>query len=64
MTVTEYFLHISVHTPKLDHNKCYITDVMGGHDIKDSTTVTDEFNNFTLPDDISVKNLHIGIPKV
>lgn len=38
-------------------------NVMGGHDIKDSTTVTDEFNNFTLPDDISVKNLHIGIPK-
>jgi|JYMV01.1.fsa_nt_gi hypothetical protein len=37
---------------------------MGGHDIKDSTTVTDEFINFTLPDDISVKNLHIGIPKV
>jgi hypothetical protein len=36
---------------------------MGGHDIKDSTTVTDEFINFTIPDDISVKNLHIGIPK-
>ena len=37
---------------------------IGGHDPLDSTTVTDPFEAFTLPDEISVKDLHIGIPKV
>ena len=41
-----------------------VSDVVGGHDPLDSTTVTDSFDPFTLPDDISVKDLTIGIPKV
>ncbi|CAG2211683.1 QRSL1 [Mytilus edulis] len=36
---------------------------MYGHDVHDSTTVTDEFNHFTLPDNMDIKDLHIGIPK-
>lgn len=39
-------------------------DAVAGHDTRDSTTVTDSMETFTLPDDISVKQLHIGIPKV
>ncbi|XP_052090708.1 glutamyl-tRNA(Gln) amidotransferase subunit A, mitochondrial-like isoform X2 [Mytilus californianus] len=38
-------------------------NVMAGHDVHDSTTVTDTFNHFTLPDKVSIKDLHIGIPK-
>lgn len=41
-----------------------LTDAVAGHDTRDSTTVTDSMETFTLPDDISVKHLHIGIPKV
>lgn len=41
-----------------------LTDAVAGHDTRDSTTVTDFMETFTLPDDISVKHLHIGIPKV
>ena len=41
-----------------------LIDALAGHDVRDSTTVTDPFQNFSLPDDISVKHLHIGIPKV
>lgn len=41
-----------------------VTDAVAGHDTRDSTTVTDSIETFTLPDDISVKHLHIGIPKV
>lgn len=41
-----------------------LIDAIAGHDVRDSTTVTDPFQNFSLPDDISVKHLHIGIPKV
>lgn len=37
---------------------------MAGHDVHDSTTVNDEFNHFTLPDNMNIKDLHIGIPKV
>ncbi|XP_077977286.1 glutamyl-tRNA(Gln) amidotransferase subunit A, mitochondrial-like [Glandiceps talaboti] len=40
-----------------------VLGVIGGHDVYDSTTVTDSFQAQTLPDDISVKDLHIGIPK-
>ena len=43
---------------------CLFVDILAGHDVHDSTTVTDEFRPFTLPDDISIKGLHIGIPKV
>ena len=42
----------------------HVPDVMAGHDLRDSTTVTDPFSPFTLPEDISVSGLHIGIPKV
>nr|XP_022294168.1 glutamyl-tRNA(Gln) amidotransferase subunit A, mitochondrial-like [Crassostrea virginica] len=38
-------------------------NAIAGHDVRDSTTVTDPLQNFSLPDDISVKHLHIGIPK-
>lgn len=38
-------------------------NAVAGHDTRDSTTVTDSMDTFTLPDDISVKHLHIGIPK-
>lgn len=41
-----------------------LTDAVAGHDTRDSTTVTDSMETFILPDDISVKHLHIGIPKV
>lgn len=41
-----------------------LTDAVAGHDTRDSTTVTDSMETFTLPDDICVKHLHIGIPKV
>lgn len=41
-----------------------LTDAVAGHDTRDSTTVTDFMETFTLPDDICVKDLHIGIPKV
>ena len=41
-----------------------LTDAIAGHDVMDSTTVTDPLQIFSLSDDISVKNLHIGIPKV
>lgn len=38
-------------------------NAVAGHDTRDSTTVTDSMETFTLPDDICVKHLHIGIPK-
>ena len=41
-----------------------LIDAIAGHDVMDSTTVTDPLQNFSLPDDISVKHLHVGIPKV
>ncbi|XP_061193448.1 glutamyl-tRNA(Gln) amidotransferase subunit A, mitochondrial-like [Saccostrea echinata] len=40
-----------------------IFNAVAGHDVRDSTTITDPFEKFTLPDDINVTNLHIGIPK-
>ncbi|XP_072035694.1 glutamyl-tRNA(Gln) amidotransferase subunit A, mitochondrial-like [Amphiura filiformis] len=40
-----------------------VLGAIGGHDPLDSTTVTDSFDPFTLPDEISVKDLTIGIPK-
>ncbi|CAL1284258.1 unnamed protein product [Larinioides sclopetarius] len=36
---------------------------LAGHDPKDSTTVTQPFSPFSLPDNIDVKNLCVGIPK-
>lgn len=36
---------------------------LAGHDPKDSTTITQPFNSFILPDEVNVKGLHIGIPK-
>lgn len=39
-----------------------ILDVLAGHDPYDSTTVTDKFN-FYISDDVSIKDIHIGIPK-
>ncbi|KAJ8314550.1 hypothetical protein KUTeg_006700 [Tegillarca granosa] len=40
-----------------------LLNVLAGHDTHDSTTLTDPFQEFTIPEDISVKDLHIGIPK-
>ncbi|XP_056014404.1 glutamyl-tRNA(Gln) amidotransferase subunit A, mitochondrial-like isoform X2 [Ostrea edulis] len=40
-----------------------IFNAVAGHDVRDATSVTDPLEKFTLPDDISVKDLHIGIPK-
>ncbi|XP_030851227.1 glutamyl-tRNA(Gln) amidotransferase subunit A, mitochondrial [Strongylocentrotus purpuratus] len=40
-----------------------VLGAMAGHDPMDSTTVTDPFTPFTLPDEIDVKGLHIGIPQ-
>ncbi|KAL5010613.1 hypothetical protein ScPMuIL_012918 [Solemya velum] len=40
-----------------------LLNCLAGHDVFDSTTVPDEYNPIHLPDDISVKGLHIGIPK-
>ncbi|GFT02022.1 glutamyl-tRNA(Gln) amidotransferase subunit A, mitochondrial [Nephila pilipes] len=36
---------------------------LAGHDSKDSTTVTQPFSSFTIPNDIEICNLRIGIPK-
>ena len=41
-----------------------LEDVLVGHDVNDSTTVTNKLPTFHLPDEISVDKLHIGIPKV
>ncbi|XP_003215656.1 glutamyl-tRNA(Gln) amidotransferase subunit A, mitochondrial [Anolis carolinensis] len=40
-----------------------ILGVLGGHDLKDSTTVQDPFQPFQLPSLTELKNLCIGIPK-
>ncbi|XP_041354976.1 glutamyl-tRNA(Gln) amidotransferase subunit A, mitochondrial-like [Gigantopelta aegis] len=40
-----------------------VLNTLAGHDVMDSTTVRDKFQPVTLPDEISVKNLHVGIPK-
>ncbi|XP_035685707.1 glutamyl-tRNA(Gln) amidotransferase subunit A, mitochondrial-like [Branchiostoma floridae] len=36
---------------------------LAGHDPKDSTTVSDTFQPFSLPEDIDITRLHVGIPK-
>ena len=41
-----------------------ITDAVAGHDVRDSTTVTDQFQPVRLDDDFSLKGVHVGIPKV
>ncbi|XP_033098070.1 glutamyl-tRNA(Gln) amidotransferase subunit A, mitochondrial-like [Anneissia japonica] len=40
-----------------------VLNVIGGHDPLDSTTLPSPFHQITLPEEISVKELHIGIPK-
>ena len=40
------------------------TDSLVGHDVHDSTTVSDVFTPVDLPDNPSIQGLHIGIPKV
>lgn len=42
----------------------HITDIMAGHDPLDSTTVPEKYPPVSLPDEVSLKGLHIGIPKV
>ena len=44
--------------------RCDCVDVVAGRDPLDSTTVDDPYLPFDLPDDISLGNMHIGIPKV
>ena len=41
-----------------------LIDAIAGHDVMESTTVTDPLQNFSLSDDISMKYLHIAILKV
>lgn len=41
-----------------------VTDAVAGHDVRDSTTVTDQFQPVRLDDDFSLKGVHVGIPKV
>ncbi|KFM56518.1 Glutamyl-tRNA(Gln) amidotransferase subunit A, mitochondrial, partial [Stegodyphus mimosarum] len=36
---------------------------LAGHDVQDSTTVLKRFTPFVIPDDIDIKEFHIGIPK-
>ncbi|XP_019647760.1 PREDICTED: glutamyl-tRNA(Gln) amidotransferase subunit A, mitochondrial-like [Branchiostoma belcheri] len=36
---------------------------LAGHDPKDSTTVSDPFQPFSLPEHIDITRLHVGIPK-
>ena len=36
-------------------------NILGGHDVMDSTSVTDKHENLTVPDDITLSDLHIGI---
>ncbi|KAG2468088.1 GATA amidotransferase, partial [Polypterus senegalus] len=40
-----------------------VLGVLHGHDPKDSTTVHHSFESFSLPDEVDVKNISIGIPK-
>ncbi len=40
------------------------SDALAGHDPKDSTTVSDPFVPVELPDEVSVKDIHVGIPQV
>lgn len=40
-----------------------LLNYIGGHDNKDSTTVKNRFSPADLPQDVSVKGLHIGVPK-
>ena len=35
-------------------------NVLAGHDVMDSTSVPDQHQPITLPDDVDVSNLHIG----
>lgn len=36
---------------------------IGGHDCNDSTTVKENFLPIVIPDDISIKDMHFGLPK-
>ncbi|XP_052808427.1 glutamyl-tRNA(Gln) amidotransferase subunit A, mitochondrial-like [Mya arenaria] len=40
-----------------------LLNTIAGHDVQDSTTVTDTFNPVSLEDEPSLQGLHIGIPK-
>ncbi|XP_051781309.1 glutamyl-tRNA(Gln) amidotransferase subunit A, mitochondrial [Erpetoichthys calabaricus] len=40
-----------------------VLGVLYGHDPKDSTTAEHSFESFSLPDEVNVKNISIGIPK-
>ncbi|XP_068135527.1 glutamyl-tRNA(Gln) amidotransferase subunit A, mitochondrial-like [Hyperolius riggenbachi] len=40
-----------------------VLGVLAGHDPLDSTTIQDSFQPFTLPDEVYVKDLCVGIPK-
>ncbi|GCC30482.1 hypothetical protein chiPu_0008933 [Chiloscyllium punctatum] len=41
-----------------------VLGTLAGHDPKDSTTIQDPFEPFELPDEIDVRNLNVGIPKI
>ena len=35
-------------------------NVLAGHDVMDSTSIPDQYQPITLPNDVDVSNLHIG----
>ena len=37
-----------------------VLNVLAGHDVMDSTSVPDQYQPITLPDEVDVSNLHIG----
>ncbi|XP_033860596.2 glutamyl-tRNA(Gln) amidotransferase subunit A, mitochondrial [Acipenser ruthenus] len=45
------------------HDAATVLGVLGGHDPKDSTTVPEPFKPFSLPDEIDVRNVCVGIPR-
>lgn len=49
----------------MQHYNCTLfVDILAGRDVFDSTTIDQPFVPFKLPDDVSVKGLRVGIPRV
>lgn len=44
---------------------CYLSpDSVAGHDVHDSTTLTESHTPFNIQENLDLSKLHIGIPKV
>ena len=71
-----YFFYVLCKRPTWSHQKtkqsvinyvswcCCVTDVLQGRDLKDSTTVQSPTPHTGFTEDIDVRNLCVGIPKV